>query len=317
MRLRMHAFPIVPILLAGSLLAQASPLPMTEPKLPADARQTLVLDVPASARTINNLRSSLEVAKLPAKLDATGLAALKMYGSAEFTPAALARWRRQIKGPLTIFDLRQEAHGFAAGNAITWYAQNDWGQVGLDHDEALEREAQQLNRLRGAKSITVSDARVVKAAGSAPVAVTTLHRAVIQSEQEVAVANAAGYVRLMVTDHVRPTDAVVDQFIASVRELPQGSSVYFHCRAGQGRTTTFMVMYDMLRNAGRVSFDNILKRQAALGHDYDVGKLPVRNNWKFPYQQDRARFIHAFYAYAKDNPGGLPKTWTEWQSLQP
>jgi len=73
-----------------------------------------------------------------------------------------------------------------------------------------------------------------------------------------------------VTDHVRPLDDAVDRFILAVRALPDGAWTHFHCEAGLGRTTTFMVLYDMLRNANRVSLEDIVRRQKILSHGYDV-----------------------------------------------
>jgi hypothetical protein len=60
-----------------------------------------------------------------------------------------------------------------------------------------------------------------------------------------------------------------DLFSRSAR-LPENAWAHFHCEAGLGRTTTFMVLYDMLRNANRVSLEDIVQRQKILSHGYDV-----------------------------------------------
>ncbi|MBO0694928.1 MAG: protein tyrosine phosphatase, partial [Verrucomicrobia bacterium] len=87
---------------------------------------------------------------------------------------------------------------------------------------------------------------------------------------------------------------------------------HFHCEAGLGRTTTFMVLYDMLRNATRVSLEDIVRRQAILGYGYDVLQPPEAGNWKAPYMTERAEFIRVFYDYARANPNGRPQLWSEW-----
>ena len=73
-----------------------------------------------------------------------------------------------------------------------------------------------------------------------------------------------------------------------------------------------MVLYDMLRNAGRVSLEDIVGRQKILNHGYDVLQLSEPGNWKAPCATDRAAFVRAFYEYARANPNGRPQLWSEW-----
>jgi len=296
---------------ALSHLACAATLTMTPAALPADAAAAIpVIDAPASQDALTNYRHTDDLEKIPASLDRTGMAALHMHGSAEFTPLAFAKWRKTIAGPVTVFDLRQEAHGFINGQAVTWYAERDWGQAGMTHHGAIVHEAELLVALPGQKDFSLWDAKAVKSgAAGAPehIAITEA-----RSEANVVEASHARYVHLTVTDHVRPDDGEVERFLTAVRELPTDSDVLFHCRAGQGRTTTFMVMYDMLRNAAHVPMQDIIAREAALGRDYDLNKLPTADDWKYPYQNDRAAFIRTFYEYAVANPDGRPLGWRAW-----
>ena len=122
----------------------------------------------------------------------------------------------------------------------------------------------------------------------------------------------ANYVRLTITDHARPLDDELDRFVLGVRALPENAWAHFHCEAGLGRTTTFMVLYDMLRNANRVSLEDIVRRQKILSDGYDVLQPAEPENWKAPYATDRAAFVRKFYDYARANPNGRPRLWTEW-----
>lgn len=133
-----------------------------------------------------------------------------------------------------------------------------------------------------------------------------------RTERQLVRATGANYVRITVTDHTRPLDDEVDGFVLAVRELPKDGWAHFHCEAGRGRTTTFMVLYDMLRNARRVSLEDIVSRQRILSHGYDVLQPDEPGNWKAPYAADRAAFVRAFYDYARANPNGRPQLWTEW-----
>jgi protein-tyrosine phosphatase len=114
-------------------------------------------------------------------------------------------------------------------------------------------------------------------------------------------------VRITVTDHARPLDEAVDRFILAVRALPENGWAHFHCEAGRGRTTTFMALYDMLRNANRVSLEDIACREQLLGYDYDVLCPVGPESWKAPYSVDRIAFVRAVYNYARANPAVGPQ----------
>jgi protein-tyrosine phosphatase len=73
-----------------------------------------------------------------------------------------------------------------------------------------------------------------------------------------------------------------------------------------------MVLYDMLRNASRVSLEDIVRRQKILSHGYDGLQPDEAGNRKAHYAADRAAFVRAFYEYARANPNGRPQLWSEW-----
>ncbi|TMM11177.1 MAG: protein tyrosine phosphatase, partial [Actinobacteria bacterium] len=131
---------------------------------------------------------------------------------------------------------------------------------------------------------------------------------VVQTEQEVADAAGFGYFHLTVPDHYRPQNEQVDRFVAFVRDLPPNTWLHFHCRAGVGRTTTFMAMYDMLRDAKTLSMNDILRRQVAVGgKDLLGGDVSGNDN-----KTERVQFLRQFYDYAQTNLDGFQTPFTAW-----
>jgi protein-tyrosine phosphatase len=190
-------------------------------------------------------------------------------------------------------------------------ATNNWANVGRSHEAIEADEAARIAALKPGGEIALADDKSLKGEpGATPPERIVVHNAT--TERAVVEAAGARYVRLTVTDHARPLDGEVDRFILAVRALPAGGTVHFHCRAGKGRTTTFMALYDMLQNAGRVALDDIVRRQALLIGDYDLLRPPEPGSWKVPVTEDRIAFVRAFYDYARANPGGRPLLWTEW-----
>jgi protein-tyrosine phosphatase len=245
-------------------------------------------------------------------LATTGLSDLRASGSGEFTPEGLKLVLGRIRGPVTVFDLRQETHIFVNDMPVSWYASHDWANVRRSQEEIESEEAARVQSFKCGSEIDVRLGHPVKHGNGSSVTPqrVTVERA--STEREVAEGAGTHYVRITVTDHARPLDQEVDRFVLAIRELPENAWAHFHCEAGLGRTTTFMVLYDMLRNANRVSLDSIVGRQEILSKGYDVLQPAEPENWKTPYMAERAAFVRAFYDYARANPNGRPQRWSEW-----
>jgi hypothetical protein len=305
------------LLLAPATLFSATLVQKNQPVRPADADSpVLIWDVdPTLAKSLpRNFRTTDDPIKatkgqIPSN---TGLADLHASGSGEFTADGLKLLLARTRGPVTIFDLRQETHIFVNGLPVSWFATNDWANVGRTQGAVEADESARVQSLKPGSKIVVRPGAAVKKPGvaaSTPQDVTVKHAS---TERELVEPNHASYVRVTVTDHCRPLDEEVDRFVLAVRALPENGWAHFHCEAGRGRTTTFMVLYDMLRNAARVPMEDIVRRQQLLGYNYDVlGPVPA-TNWKAPYVEDRIAFVRAFYNYAHANPNGRPQLWSEW-----
>ena len=299
-----------PATLLGVDLVQKNP-----PVRPADTAVAIWdIDLNMANQLPRNFRTTddpLETNK-GEKPATTGLSDLRASGSGEFTPGSLKLVLGRTRGPVTVFDLRQETHIFVNDLPVSWYAPRDWANVGRSQSDIEADEAARVTSLKGDNKIDVRPGPPVKHgnANSVPPQQVTVERASV--ERDVVQPAGASYVRITVTDHTRPLDDEVDRFILAVRSLSENAWAHFHCEAGLGRTTTLMVLYDMLRNANRVSLDDIVGRQKILSKGYDVLQPDEPGNWKAPYAADRAAFVRAFYEYARANPNGRPQLWSEW-----
>ena len=293
----------------NTVLQQKNP-----PITPDDANSPLVVwdvapadrvGLPRNFRTTND-SLKVKTGKAP---NTAGLVELHASGSAVPTEANLSAFLKKVHGPVTIFDLRQEDHVFINGEPISWYASNNWANVGKTNEAIVASEAARVAAIKQGSVLALSDAKAKKGGDASAVENVTVAR--VGTEKDVVTAAGAAYKRITVSDHSRPLDGEVDRFIADVRSLPPGAWAHFHCRAGKGRTTTFLALYDMLRNATKVSLEDIVQRQSLLIGDYDL-LAAADDAGKSGVAEDRSAFVRVFFDYARANPNGKPQLWSEW-----
>lgn len=223
----------------------------------------------------------------------TGLENLNISGSSQFTSLSFLNLKKNIntKNEFWDIDLRQESHGFINGNAVSWYGPGNKANAGLNYKEVIAKEAKQLSEIPFGKSITLDNGK------------HTLIPTVVENESKLVSSNNVKYLRIAVTDGDRPTDESVDQFVKFVTHLPNNYWLHFHCKEGIGRTTTFMSLFDMMKNSKNVSLDDIIKRQFLLG-GFNLFKPGDENK--------RVLFLRNFYKYTKENNDNFKTTWNDW-----
>lgn len=202
---------------------------------------------------------------------------------------------------VTIIDLREESHGFINGEAVSWHGPRGWGNRGKTFEKIVLDEFQRLVSSLKQPLILAYKNKTIP---------YVLFPKEAYSEEELATSCQVNYLRLPVTDHCRPSDEVVDQFVNFVKSAPDDEWLHFHCSAGRGRTTTFLAMYEMIKNPNKLSFEQILDRQVQLGGIHLV-TLPADLFWKHEHAEQRADFIRNFYQYCQERPN-FDEPWSSW-----
>jgi hypothetical protein len=292
---------------------------------------TLVLDAPRTSMSTPQFPMNFRSMK---SYNISGAAA---SGSAQYSRSQFQAMIDQnaVETPLAVLDLRQEPHGFLLleqplnGDneiAVGWFAERDWLNVAKGLPSILADEGSRLAGAAQASNLTVYGVDT-KSATEDSICTATPYpvqpRGSYSHEQAlVETFSNVSYLRIPSTDHCRPRDSEVDQFVAYEAALAPNTWLHFHCRAGDGRTTTFMAMHDIIHNAPHDTLETILTRQKSIG-GVDLAQEPSpdgQKDFNYPFSVERWTFMQNFYAYVvQAKPGVFKLTWSDWvtQNLAP
>lgn len=251
-----------------------------------------------------------------------GMDTLKAMGGMDFT-AKMFDWilgqAKEIWGydpeKLTVFDLRGESHGLVNGDVFMYWCSNNCVNESMTTAEVLKIEKEGLDELRAAAEKD-GFVEIYKTDDNwsawTDEEMDKYENPEILSEEELVTSKGANYVRFATTNHFRPDDGVVDEFIDYVKGMDEDGCIYMHCYAGEGRTTCFMVMYDMLKCYKVASCDDICARQGLIG-PVDVRTeawTTKKSHYKMKASVERRIFLQLFYKYLQETDAATP--WTDW-----
>ncbi len=252
-------------------------------------------------------------------IDLSGFNSLQISGSAQYSWLELQELVLYIHTTYKIpfckiyfFDFREEPHAILENASVTWFYGPLPVQQNKSATEVMESELKRVNQVRAFPTVFINT--IEKSADGMPLAKKTAIYPVkvVMREQEAVKSLGANYVRLPVTDHFRPEERDVDEFVAIVKKLPPGAWLHFKCRGGKGRTTTFMTIYDIIRNPN-VKLEEILARQKAIGGtDFATVRPKTGQAWKQRYANERAKLIRVFYEYRHAEDGWDKIKFSEW-----
>lgn len=229
---------------------------------------------------------------------------LKISGSSQFSELGLKAVRARIPARrVTIVDLRQESHGFAAGLPVSWEADANKANQGKAREDVQADEARRLAALSRERraDLTRLDERWTRKTTQ----VFAVRPGRTLTEEQLAREAGLGYVRFAVTDHTHPADADVDRFVALRAGDP--AWLHFHCKAGIGRTSVFMAMADMMQNARTTPAREIIARQGG-AVKYDLEDTRSADS------RARRDFLHRFHRYCAEQTPEFRVPWSRWAS---
>ncbi|MBR2179136.1 MAG: protein tyrosine phosphatase [Selenomonadaceae bacterium] len=211
------------------------------------------------------------------------------------------------KTPIYIVDLRQESHGFANGVPVSWYEEHNHANFGKSVNEIDQDEVDKLKSILGKQTEFLPLGKHDEAAFSK----LTMLIDNVQNERHAAESTGFKYIRFAAADMVFPDPAVVDDFIKFYLSLPQKHWLHFHCHAGHGRTTTFLVFYDILTYPD-LSLEEIVQRQHSLGGS-DLLAVGGGDDWYSEKNRERAEKLRQFYRYVKEErASNFTISWNDW-----
>jgi hypothetical protein len=246
----------------------------------------IVLDTSGTHGLPNHFRKSTDkISSTKAQnLNLSGLDKLNISGGGQFSETGLSLIKNSIdnKFPITVIDLREESHGFINGLPISWANAKNSANQGLTPEAIFADENSKLNAIPFNEPIILYNSK------------DTIIPSKVQSELDLTKANSLSYIRIPVTDGHLPSNDMVNYFIDIVKNQPENSWFHFHCKEGIGRTTTFMIMYDIMKNCKEVSLNDIITRQILLSqiNEKDANDF---------YSGRRFEFLSNFYNKCKSN----------------
>jgi hypothetical protein len=244
---------------------------------------------------------------------------------------------------LYLVDLREETHGFLFDEkqgpkgdyrAVSWYADNDFSNAGEPWDWIKAEEENRFAFLREwlsgkpdrkARIFDIvpdtSDNRCqqrMKPTGYRdirPIKPPLTEKQLFDNGTGKIGTFTVQYVRIPVTDHCAPSDTALTALRALAAKVKSTDWVHFHCHGGDGRTTTFLALYDMWRwktdkHPNYPPLDKFAERQYNLVPYYCLnpsgcGSPPPPpaasasdrcQPWKFPLAKKRWEALCKFHA---------------------
>ena len=204
---------------------------------------------------------------------------LNISGSAQFTKDQLLNLKNSInKDNICIVDLRQESHGMINDLAISFLNPYKDLNSGFTTEQTIKAENSLLNKIKIGNTI-----QLYKHTG---IFIKDITVDFISNESQLVTEADMQYKRFAVKDNSAPTPDIVDEFVEFIKNKPDDIHLHFHCAAGKGRTTSFMVMYQAMKNNSNLTLEQLLSYQ------YNIGGVNLHdNNIQYNFLEDFCNYV--------------------------
>lgn len=204
---------------------------------------------------------------------------LNISGSAQFTKDQLLNLKNSInKDNICIVDLRQESHGMINDLAISFLNPYKDLNNGFTTEQTIKAENSLLNKIKIGNTI-----KLYKHTG---IFIKDITVDFISNESQLVTEADMQYKRFAVKDNSAPTPDIVDEFVEFIKNKPDDIHLHFHCAAGKGRTTSFMVMYQAMKNNSNLTLEQLLSYQ------YNIGGVNLHdNNIQYNFLEDFCNYV--------------------------
>ena len=200
-------------------------------------------------------------------------------GSGQFSKSGLDTIIKAIpeKYEIIDIDLREEPHGYVNSSPINWERFDEGVNKDMTVSEVMKIEKVKLDSIKIDSPLTYYN-----------LPCKTVIPKIVINEKSLIVNNKLTYKRFPVKDGSLPNENIVNDFVKFVKTQPKNSWLHFHCKEGIGRTTTFMIMYDILKNGKDKELNDLITNQIILAN-MDVDEI------KGFLTAERIEFFNNFY----------------------
>lgn len=246
-------------------------------------------------------------------VDETGLDDLNISGSRQFSIDQFKQLATKLDEvaygkKIYIIDLRQENHSFVNGYPVSYYMEHNWANKDLSAKQIEDNQSKYFSNIENKKLTAYLKGDDEKASEEYVELIVEENI----SERQLVETYGYEYINIPCIDHVWPSSENIDTFIEFVKSIDIDNTwLHFHCVAGEGRTGTFMCLYDMMKNP-EVSMKDIMYRQTKLGSNYPL-YLQQDDNWKKDlYQQKADNFVLLYEYVQENNKNNYEISWSNW-----